>query len=320
MPSWQSQIASIVIRAMVKRRPPEDESRAVELVRGMLKERRWLRRPVESDLAAHAVDDGGVRGEWLEFPDRLGGRTLYYLHGGAYIACSPRTHRPLTSALTRRMRARTFVLDYRLAPEHRFPAAIEDAMAGYRWLLGQGIAAEEIVVAGDSAGGGLALALMVALRQAGLPMPAGAACLSPWTDLAVTGDSIERNERSDPMFYGDVVRAGGRIYLGKASPCDPLASPLYADLHGLPPLLVHVSGSEVLLDDSVRLADRAREAGVEVELKVWERLPHVWQILIGLAPEAASSLDEISEFLVERLQSRVMEYADNAELTSMTRR
>jgi acetyl esterase/lipase len=297
MPSWQSRVATVLMRVLIKERPPLDESGAVRMVRAKLDRKRGFPRPKPPGLSIRPVSEGGIKGEWITPRTMREGRTLYYLHGGGYIACSPRTHRPITGALAHLMGARTFALDYRLAPEHRFPAALDDAVAGYRWMIGQGIDPREIVLAGDSAGGGLLLSLLVSLRDQGVPLPSAGACLSAWTDLAGTGESLDRNEKSDPIFYSDVVRHGSRVYLGQESPRNPLASPLYADLHGLPPLLFHVSSSEVLLDDSTRLAARVCESGGEVELKIWDRLPHVWQVLTGLAPEADASLREIADFL-----------------------
>lgn len=301
MASWQSRLATYLIRTIFKRRPPGDLEKAVHMMRRRLRERRWLPKRIAPGVTIRPIADGEVRGEWIEPQSGVTRGVLYYLHGGGYVACSPATHRPLTSWLTKLLGSRTFALDYRLAPEHRFPAALEDAIAGYRWLRSQGIAAGEIVVAGDSAGGGLTLALLIALRDRDEELPAAAACLSPWTDLAGTGESIDLNEYCDPMFYADVIRNGSRIYLGDESPQNPLASPLYASLEGLPPLLIHASSSEVLRDDSTRLAARAEAAGVEVELKIWQDLPHVWQIMVKLLPEAEASLREIAAFFSRHL-------------------
>ena len=234
---------------------------------------------------------GGIPGEWVEIFD-ASSSTLLYLHGGAYIACSPETHRPITAAFAKRG-LRVFAADYRLAPEHPFPAAVDDALAAYRALRSQ--VADEIFVAGDSAGGGLALALLLALRDAGDPLPAACALFSPWTDLAATGESIRSNDRRCAMFRGANVAATAKYYLGANDPRNPLASPLYANLERLPRLLIHVGEQEVLLDDSRRLADRARAASVPVELKVWPDVCHAWQIL-PVIPEARQSLQEASQF------------------------
>jgi monoterpene epsilon-lactone hydrolase len=238
---------------------------------------------------------GGVPGERLEGPSP-GDTVLLYLHGGGYFACSSETHRPITVYFALHG-FHVFAPDYRLAPENRFPAAVEDAVAFYRALLSAGYAPQNIVVAGESAGGGLALSLMLSLRDAGVPLPAAAALFSPWTDLAATGDSIRTNTDRCAMFDGAGVAFSARYYLGDTDPCNPLASPLYADLSGLPPLLIHVGADEVLLDDSTRLAERARAAGVRVELKIWPVVPHAWQLVPHLVPESRQSLHESAEFL-----------------------
>ena len=238
---------------------------------------------------------GGVPGERIEGPSP-GDTVLLYLHGGGYFACSAETHRPITVYFALHG-FHVFAPDYRLAPENRFPAAIEDAVAFYRALLSAGYAPQNIVVAGESAGGGLALSLMLSLRDSGVPLPAAAALFSPWTDLAATGDSIKTNTDRCAMFDGAGVAFSARYYLGETDPRNPLASPLYADLAGLPTLLIHVGANEVLRDDSTRLAERARAAGVRVELKIWPVVPHAWQLVPHLVPEARQSLRESAEFL-----------------------
>jgi acetyl esterase/lipase len=189
------------------------------------------------------------------------------------------------------------VPDYRLAPEHLFPAGLEDALASYRWLRQQGIPAEEIVAAGDSAGGGLLLSMLLTLRDAGEALPAAVALMSPWTDLAGTGASVISNTLTDVWFYGESLPIAARLYLGGTPPTHPIASPLYADLHGLPPLIIHASDNEIVRDDSVRFAEKAKSAGVPVQLKVWPGLPHIWQAFIPFLPEARQSLDELAAFL-----------------------
>ncbi len=225
---------------------------------------------------------------------------MLYLHGGGYVACSPRTHRPITAAFAR-AGFRVFAPNYRLAPEHVFPAAVDDALAAYRGLRSLG--AERLVIAGDSAGGGLALALMIALRDAGERLPAAAALFSPWTDLAASGESLTANNACCAMFYGEDIGPTARLYLGSTDSRHPLASPLYADLAGLPPLLIHVGAKEVLLDDSRRIAERARAAGVPVEFKIWAEVPHVWQLIPALIPEARHSLRDAASFLLRAAET-----------------
>lgn len=240
-----------------------------------------------------------LHGEWLEPEGAVDDAVLLFLHGGGYFFGSPRTHRTLTSALARYSRMAVLALDYRLAPEHPFPAALEDAVAACRALQQEG---RRVFLAGDSAGGGLALATMLTLRDAGLPLPAAAALFSPWTDLAGTGESL--GARTCAMFHGQSLHRAVGFYLAGQDPRHPLVSPLYGDLQGLPPLLVHVSATEVLLDDSTRLADRAREAGVPVQLRVFRDQPHVWQIYARLLPEARESLREAAHFLHQHLEPR----------------
>src|SRR2546427_6051007 len=237
---------------------------------------------------------GGVAGDRLEGLSP-GHSVFLYLHGGGYFGCSAETHRAVTLFFPLQG-FRVFAPDYRLAPENRFPAAVEDAVAFYRALLTAGYPPRNIVVAGESAGGGLSLSLMLALRDAGVSLPAAAALFSPWTDLAATGDSIRSNTDRCAMFEGAGVAYSARYYLGDTDPRNPLASPLYADLTGLPPLLIHVGADEVLRDDSTRLAERARATGVSVELKIWPVVPHAWQLAPHLIPEARQSLRESADF------------------------
>jgi len=246
-----------------------------------------------------------LAGEWIEpaspsHPARK--RCILYFHGGAYVAMSARTHRSITSRLAASSGSSLFALDYRLAPEYPFPAALEDALAAYRALIATGTPASSIAVAGDSAGGGLALALLIALRDAKDPLPAAAAVFSPWTDLAVTGRSIVGNDAADVMFFGSWVEQVARHYLADTPAANPLASPVYADLTGLPPLLIQVSDSEVLLDDSRRVFDHAKQAGVAATLEIWPGLPHDWQIFAPILPEARAALREAGAFIRARLQ------------------
>lgn len=292
MASWQAHLGNVVLRWQVKRRlrgmrdiGDLDRARAVFTSTAF---------PPPPGVRIRPAHLGGVPGEWLE--GDAARATLFYLHGGGYFSCSPQTHRPITGAYARQG-FRVFAPDYRLAPEHPFPAAVEDALAAWRGLLAEGAAPGRTVLGGDSAGGGLALALLVRLRDLGLPMPAAAALFSPWTDLAATGASLRSNDRRDAMFHGGGVARIAALYLNGADPRTPLASPLYADLTGLPPLLIHVGEREVLRDDSTRLAARARAQGVAVSLKIWPVLPHVWQMAQPFVPEARQSLREAAAFL-----------------------
>lgn len=252
-----------------------------------------------------AADAGGVPAEWVHLVDRsepVG--TVLYLHGGGYWQGSPATHRRLVTALAVASGMRALSIDYRLAPEHPFPAALDDALAAYRWLTGTaGESPARVVVAGDSAGGGLSAALLVALRDAGEPSPAGAYLISPWTDLAGTGESRRTRAEVEPMLDPSSVVDMARRYLPEGDLTSPLVSPLYADLAGLPPLLVHVGDAEILLDDANRLVDRASTAGVEVESKVWPGAFHVFQMLVGLIPEADDAVAGAGAWMARRVSA-----------------
>lgn len=242
-----------------------------------------------------AANVNGIPGEWLESPNSAN-TVLLYLHGGGYFGCSAETHRSITVWFALHG-FRVFAPNYRLAPENPFPAALDDAVAVFRGLLADGHAPQSLVVAGDSAGGGLTLSLLLGLRAAGTRLPAAAALFSPWTDLAATGESIRTNASRCAMFNGEDIGPSARYYLGSADPRNPLASPFYADLSGLPPLLIHVGADECLRDDSTRVAEKAKAADVPVELKVWPVVPHAWQLAVQILPEARQSLQETTEFL-----------------------
>ena len=252
---------------------------------------------------AEAVDAGGVPAEWVHLDGAAEtAGTLLYLHGGGYMQGSPVTHRRLVTALAGAAGVRALSVDYRLAPEHPFPAALDDALAAYRWLTGPaGESPARVVVSGDSAGGGLSAALLLALRAGGDPLPAGAYLISPWTDLAGTGESMRTRAGADPMLDPDGLVPTGRLYRPEGDLADPLVSPVYADLAGLPPLLVHVGDAEILLDDTTRLVERARAAGVAVESEIWPEAFHVFQMLVGLVPEADEAVAQAGAWMAKRL-------------------
>src|SRR5215469_15934923 len=249
--------------------------------------------PASVLIASARVNE--IPGEWVKSPNSTEA-VLLYLHGGGYFGCSAETHRPITIWFALHG-FRVFAANYRLAPENRFPAAVDDAVSAYRGLLADGHSPQRLVVAGDSAGGGLVLSLMLALRAAGVPLPAAAALFSPWTDLAATGESIRTNAARCAMFHGADIGPSARYYLGDTDPRNALASPLFADLSGLPPLLIHVGADECLRDDYTRAAEKARAARVTVESKIWPVVPHAWQLAPHLIPEARQSLREGAEFL-----------------------
>ena len=249
------------------------------------------------DAVFEQVGAGGVSAEWISTPGVAEDRVVMYLHGGGYMIGSMRTHRSPLSYLSRVSDARVLGLNYRLAPEHPFPAAVEDSVAAYRWLLAEGVSPRRIAIGGDSCGGGLTIATLVALKYFGDPLPAAGISHSGWTDLAHTGDTFETKAEEDPLIDKEMLEGMAAAYLGDRSRTTPLASPYYADLQGLPPLLVQVGTAEVLLDDSLRLADRAKEAGVDVTLEVWDDMPHVWQAFASFLPEARKALDHCGQFV-----------------------
>lgn len=253
--------------------------------------------PLPDGARATPVDAGGVPAEWVEGRGASAAATLLYVHGGGYTVGSVGTHRATVARFSEATGARALSLDYRLGPEHPFPAAVDDAVAAYRWLLARGTDPRTIIVAGDSAGGGLTVATLVALRDRGEPLPAGGVCISPWADLECSGASMTTKADADPMCNREGLLGMAAAYLAGQDPRSPLASPIYADLTGLPPLLIHVGTAETLLDDSTRLAERAHAAGVSVDLEVWDDMIHVWHAFAPLLPEADQAIARVGTWV-----------------------
>ena len=254
--------------------------------------------PLFKDAKLENVVAGGVPAAWMITPEVVKDRAILYLHGGGYVEGSITSHQDLTQRISQTSKTRVLILDYRLAPEHPFPAALEDSISAYEWLINsEGYNPKNLIIAGDSAGGGLTLATLVKLRDQGIPLPAAAVCLSPWTDLALTGESMKLKLHEDPFVSPDGLMFDAVLYLGKTDPKNPYASPLYADFNGLPPLCIQVGSAEILLDDATRLAKRAKEAGVEVQLDIWEDMIHVFQAFAVMAPEGSDGIDKIGEFI-----------------------
>lgn len=258
-----------------------------------------LRAP--ADFRAEPVGLGGVAAEWVAPAGPRPERVVLYFHGGGYASGSLATHRALVVRLAQATPARVLHVDYRLAPEHPFPAALEDARAVYSALLASGGEPATLAVGGDSAGGGLALALLTAARDAGQPLPAAWFGLSPWTDLGHGGDSIVLRAAEDPLFTRDSLEHMAALYAGGHPRNHPGLSPLFAELAGLPPALLQVGTAEILLDDSTRLAARLEAAGVEVELEVWEGMFHGWQLLASMLPEGQEAIAKLAAFLRRRV-------------------
>ncbi len=264
--------------------------------------------PALLGMRRHVIEADGVPGEWFEPRRGVGAPVLLYLHGGSYIFGSTRTHASLIARLTRVHGGRTLGLNYRLAPEHPFPSAIEDVLRAYRWLLSQGVPAHRIVVAGDSAGGGLTLAMLAALRDAGDVLPAGAALLCPWVDLTARGGSLVACMPYDWGREEDIL-AWAETYLAGADPRDPRASPLFADLRGLPPLLIQVGEAEMLLDQVRDLVGRATAQGASAELQTYPDMVHNWHLLSPLFPRCRAAIESAGRFILTRATLSTLSHA-----------
>lgn len=306
---WRLRMADLAIRWRFKRHAARPLD--VDWARARIGRPLWMRRVITPPVQRRDVALRTHTVELLsppptstsETPERM----MLYVHGGGYIACSPSTHRPLAARLAREWNAIAVVPDYRLAPEHPYPAGRNDVLATWRWML-ETLRADpaNVVFAGDSAGGGLALSAALACPEADLPMPAAIVAFSPWTDLTCSGESLELNAERCAMFVPSQLRAAAALYAGSTPSNDPGVSPLYGALHTLPPLCLHVGRDELLRDDTLRFAERARDAGVEVVCRSWPNVPHVWQFLTGLLPEARESLDEARLFVQQHVRARAL--------------
>jgi len=256
--------------------------------------------PSPDDLQSEKVTANGVSGEFISAPGADAARCIYYLHGGGYVIGSVNTHKVLAYDLSKASGARVLSMDYRLAPEHPFPAGLEDAVAGYQWLLESGVKPEHVAIAGDSAGGGLTVATLLALRDRGIALPAAAVCFSPWVELLGEGESMTSRAEVDPMVQKEALLWYTDLYMAGGDPKDPLASPLYADLSGLPPTLIQVGDAETLLDDSTRLEAKMKAAGVSVELEVWDRMIHVWQLFAPILSEGREAVAKAGAFIAAK--------------------
>ncbi len=251
-------------------------------------------------LQVEPVTAADFKGEWVKAASLRNDAALIYLHGGAYVFCSPHSHRHLVAALSEATSSAAFALDYRLAPEHPFPAAIQDSVAAYRWLLDQGFAPNRIAIAGDSAGGGLTVATMLRLREAGLPLPAAGVCISPWVDLTMAGASYSAN--AEAIATRDRLAGYVKLYLNYAVDTrHPLVSPVFADLTGLPPLLIQVGAAEPFYDDSVQLNATAKACGVEATLEIWPEMMHVWHYFHPMLTEGRQAIARIGEFVKSKI-------------------
>ncbi|MDO9085219.1 MAG: alpha/beta hydrolase [Anaerolineaceae bacterium] len=246
-------------------------------------------------IRTRVIEINGIASEWIDSPDSDSG-TILYLHGGAYALGSTNSHRELIARLVISTNCKALAINYRLAPENPFPAALEDALNAYHWLLSEGIDPSRICIAGDSAGGGLAIATLLALREKDMPLLAGVLCFSPWFDLTLSGDSVYKNENLDPILSSSILETYVNYYIGSNKASEPMISPLFGDLRGLPPIHIQSGRNEILLDDSVRFSEKAQQAGVDVTLKIWDDMFHVFQ-LFDFLPETKESMKEVTAFV-----------------------
>lgn len=296
MPSWQARLLSLAVRGMIRRRHWGNDRRLARRARrlfGAPAPYSWF---TSRGLQRETVRANKVRGEWL-IPDAPQPGLVFYVHGGGFVSCSVATHRPITAALARMTRRRVFSVEYRLAPEHPFPAAHDDILAAYEWLLATGLPSSTVALAGDSAGGNVVLALAVRLRDLNRPAPACVVAFSPWTDLAGTGVSVHANDGRCAMFRPENISDFAAAALGTVAVDAPAASPMYADLSGLPPVLLHVGSTELLLDDARGVHERIQATGGISQLQIYEDVPHGWQMLVPLVPEATASLRGAATFI-----------------------
>ena len=252
------------------------------------------------DVKVEPVDIGGVPAQWISTPETIQERVLFFLHGGGHVSGSIKTHQDLAARLSRIAKARVILIDYRLAPEHPFPAGLEDATKAYKWLIDdEKINPKNLIIGGDSAGGNLTLTTLLKLRELNIELPTAAILISPWTDLVGTGESMKTKEEIDPFISPKAGELFAKLYAGDNDLTNPLISPLYADLKGLPPLFIQVGTAEVLMDDSIRLAERAKTAGIEVELDVWEDMIHDFAMFAAVVPESQQGIENIGKFLLK---------------------
>jgi acetyl esterase/lipase len=239
----------------------------------------------------------GIPAAWVIPPDAGRDKVILHLHGGGYVLGGIESSQAMCILMAQILKMKVALPEYRLAPEHPFPAAVEDAVKVYRWLLTQGYEAKNIILSGDSAGGGLSLAAAMSLRDAGMSLPGAVVCMSPWADLTFKGKSYITKEKAEPILREDVLRMWAAAYSGGENPSHPLISPVYGNFRAFPPLLIQVGGDEILLDDSVMLAEKAKSDGANVTLKVWDGMWHVWQALAGLIPESQQAFEQMGDFL-----------------------
>jgi monoterpene epsilon-lactone hydrolase len=294
MPSFRSKFCRILTKYLVASKFNPNMT-IDEMRRGMESLTKLARLP--SKTKVEKVSFNGISAEWICAKEAHEDRVILYLHGGGYNIGSLNTHRELAAHISMTSGAKVLLPNYRLAPEHPFPSALEDTTSAYRWLLDTGLTGRNISIAGDSAGGALSIATSISLRDTGEPSPASIACISPWTDLEMSGNSIKTLAKIDPLLNLQLLKIMASNYIGDNDPCSPLISPIYADLRGISPLLIHVGSDEMLLDDSTRIAEKAKNAEVDVTLKIYDQMWHAWHLNVRLMPEAKNAIEELGSFI-----------------------
>jgi len=284
-----------VFKILEKRHEMEIKKRVAESRESLEKLASLVQLP--DDVSLEHFNINGMKAVWIDTPQNNPENIILYLHGGGYMEGSLTSHQDLAMRIGKASKARVLVIDYRLAPEDPFPVPLNDAVSAYEWLIStQEAHPEKIIISGDSAGGGLTLATLLKLKQLNKKLPAAGICLSPWTDLAMEGDSVKTFATSAKFLKLYDLYFMASLYIEDNDPKNPFISPLYGDLSGFPPLLIHVGGEELILDDSLRLAERAKKAGVQVKLTVWDDMPHVFQAFADWAPEGREAIEKIGQF------------------------
>ncbi|PKP77976.1 MAG: alpha/beta hydrolase [Alphaproteobacteria bacterium HGW-Alphaproteobacteria-3] len=297
--SFQLSLLNLLMRWQVKRRFRKNPD--VQLLRPVMLQMEPRMSKLPAGIALEELTLGGVATERLSAPGTKDSAAFLYIHGGGFVAGSPRTHRPLTWRLTRDIGIPVYAIDYRLAPEHPYPAGLDDCVAAYKGLLDKGIPAQSILAGGDSAGGNLTLALALRLKAESLPLPAALVCLSPATDMTASGDSYRTNAEADSLFVPDIFHSLKPVYFPGIDERDPFVSPLYGDVSGFPPTLFQLGEKEMLRDDSTRMAAALTAAGVETAIEVWPKVWHVWQLNADMLPEGREAIAHIVRFAKQHL-------------------
>lgn len=314
MISWQAKALNFFLKYSVK--PAQPLLTFSPFVMKMVRfsaELAISRIPTPSFVDVDMTEIEGIPCDWVSVAESDDERVLLYLHGGGFFFGSPRTHRPMLWRLAKQTGMKVLAPEYRKLPEYELPAPMEDAVACYKWLLKQGYKPENIAIGGDSAGGNLTLVTLLALRDEGIEMPKAAFVLSPFADLSSTSDSLIHNARAEVMFHHRAVRKVHKILTRNVDPFDPKVSPVYGDFSGLPPLFIHTSTTEVLLDDSHRVVYQAQKAGIDVTHSIWHNVPHVFTVFVEIIPEAKKGVKEISKFVLEHVPRLPTANADTVD-------